>query len=319
MAQQIFNLADKHGIRDFFTENGYVVICDVLTPDECRQTYTEMGELMTELAPDFNLADQTTWDAAPVHQNYGILSDNPIFKPQFVRNRVNRNLLTAAGILYDLPTRELLTNHDRCCFYRPSVLPEHKHWQTKYTFPGLHLDFGKNMYYEQQKVRAKREQIEYANQRDFIGENNLYVRDDGLQLQGIINILNNSDEDGGFQCVPGFHLKFDEWCAKSTPDEEIGRYDFKSEYSNDMAYVSEPRKISLPRGAIILWDQRMAHGSVPNNSSRPRVCQFFKVYPRRIFSESRLKKRWALTTRCIPQNLMSEFGESELAVLGKPR
>jgi ectoine hydroxylase-related dioxygenase (phytanoyl-CoA dioxygenase family) len=316
---EIFDLEQHQEIKNYFAENGFVVIKDILTPEECRQTYREMGELMTEIEPGFNLDDIQTWNLAPVHQNYGILSDNPIFKPQFVRNRINHRLLTAASIIYDLPIPDLLVNHDRCCFYRPSVLEEQKHWQTKYTYPGLHLDFGKNMYSEQTIVKQKREQIGYSNPRDFIGENNMYVRDDGLQIQGIINILNNSDEDGGFQCVPGFHLKFDEWCARSVPDTEIGRYDFKSEYQNDMAYVSSPIKISLPRGAIILWNQRMAHGSVPNNSSRPRVCQFFKVYPRQVFSSARLAKRWTLTQKCIPVELLTKLSNLEQQVLGKPK
>lgn len=311
-----FELENHEDIKAFFAVNGFVIIKDILTPEECKQTYMEMGELMAELDPRFDLNDMNTWQYAPVHQNYGILSDNPIFKPQFIKNRVNQNLIKAASILYNLPETELLVNHDRCCFYRPTE-NNNMGWQTKYTYPGLHLDFGKNMYYEQAIVKQKREDIKYAEQRDFIGENNLYVRDDGLQLQGIINILNNGPNDGGFQCVPGFHLQFDKWCENSKPDMEIGRYDFNANYANDMQYVSTPTKISLPRGAIILWDQRMAHGSVPNNSSRPRVCQFFKVYPRHIFSEHRLKKRWALTLKCISKNIIDELTERELLNLGK--
>ncbi len=47
----------------------------------------------------------------------------------------------------------------------------------------------------------------------FIFENNqISVQmSGGMHLQGVLNILDNYEEDGGFQIVPGFVNHFDEW------------------------------------------------------------------------------------------------------------
>jgi len=31
-------------------------------------------------------------------------------------------------------------------------------------------------------------------------------------------------------------------------------------------------------GSIVIWDSRLPHGSMPNNSSRMRCCQFIKMF-----------------------------------------
>ena len=103
-------------------------------------------------------------------------------------------------------------------------------WKTDYTYPGVHLDFNPRVYHDTDRVRAAREALDYTDPQDWIAENNHCCAADGLQLQAVLNLDDNRAQDGGFHCVPGFHLRFDEWQAGLTSDDRSpgGLYRFSA-------------------------------------------------------------------------------------------
>ncbi|AYV81533.1 MAG: WD repeat protein [Harvfovirus sp.] len=299
---------EEEKLKEFFKKNGYVVVRDVLTEEECRATYDEMGAQMKRLNEKFDISDVATYGEAPVTSNYGLYTSTPIFSKQFMLNRQNPNVYRAFSLLYG--DENLIVNQDRCCFYRPTkgIPIDHQNvdkpeWKTAYSFPELHLDFHPSTYKDIDSITiSKRNSLKYIDLRDYITENNLYCSADQLQLQGVINILNNAEEDGGFQCVPGF--RFDEWYAgfRDKISGKVGSYHFSNLDKNDMKYVSEQLRITAARGSIIIWDQRMAHGSKPNNSSRARSCQFIKMFPKNTFSKTRLGFRQKSMKKILAEN-----------------
>ena len=48
---------------------------------------------------------------------------------------------------------------------------------------------------------------------DFVTEINAANRSTGPHVQGVLNLLDNRDADGGTQLVPGFNKTFDAWLA----------------------------------------------------------------------------------------------------------
>lgn len=44
--------------------------------------------------------------------------------------------------------------------------------------------------------------------------------------------------------------------------------------------LTSPFSLSSPQGSVLIWDQRVAHGTAPNQSSRCRMAQYLKAFPR---------------------------------------
>jgi hypothetical protein len=120
-------------------------------------------------------------------------------------------------------------------------------------------------------------------------------------LAAVINLLDNREIDGGFHCAPGFPSVFDDWRAehKWQNAKEVGSYNFNINDKNDMKYLGKfpSTRISAAAGTLIIWNQKMPHGSRPNESDRPRCAQFVKVFPRLLFTKSRLECRRKVLTR----------------------
>lgn len=320
----LFDISEEKEIKQFFDDNGYVAIRDVLTDEECKLTLDEMGSQMQELNTKFDIHNPSTYEEMPVINNFGLSTKRAVFSKQLLENRQNPKIYKAFQILYDFKDNDhILVNHDRYAFYRPTcdeygnvIKPE---WKTGYTYPGSHLDFHPASWLRGKDLIRKREMMDYRTIDDFIGENNLYTEQDGLQLQAVINLIDNVEEDGGFQCQPGFAKNYKAWLKEKnnfesdsasahgegeseksegksdigTSRNEIGIYHFSNSDKISMKYITNPTRIPVPKGAIIIWSQLTGHGSKCNASNRARAIQFIKAFPKRIFSKERLKKRSA--------------------------
>ncbi len=93
------------------------------------------------------------------------------------------------------------------------------------------------------------------------------------QKKGIINILDNTEEDGGFHVVPGFHHHLVEWAQQT---EQNLRHMYHRDQTFVPLPVDEPMQdlaihVTCRAGSLIIWDQRTAHGSRPNNRSHPAL------------------------------------------------
>ncbi len=89
-------------------------------------------------------------------------------------------------------------------------------------------------------------------------------------FKGIVNLVDNTSEDGGFQVVPGFSHHLVEW-AKETEKN------LRHMYHSDQTFLPLPKDepmqslavhVTCRAGSLIIWDQRTAHGSRPNKRSR---------------------------------------------------
>jgi hypothetical protein len=90
--------------------------------------------------------------------------------------------------------------------------------------------------------------------------------------QGILYLTDTPAEQGAFTCVPGFHNRIEAW-LDSLPAGTDPR-------SADLHALGS-RPVPGRAGDLIIWDQRLPHGSRPNRASRPRIVQYLNMYPAR--------------------------------------
>lgn len=296
-----FTIDQEKELKKFFDENGYVAIKEILTDDDCKNTLDDIDGQIKKIEPRFDIKDVSTYEFAPIFNNFGMYAKKPIITEQFCKNRQNAKIHRAFQILCG--EEQILVSVDRCAFYRPTAglmidnkAIDREDWKTNYVYPGLHLDFHPGSYSDCKNILEKRESLDYATTADFVTENNLYSKQDGIEIQCVINLIDNREDDGGFQCVPGFHKDYHLWVKdKNDFSNNYGEgvYHFSKSDKIDMKYVHSPKRVPVPKGTVIFWTQFMAHGTKPNNSSNPRCIQFMKGFGKKIVSKERLKKRSA--------------------------
>ena len=108
-------------------------------------------------------------------------------------------------------------------FYRPTKF--NPSWGTSYKYPNLHFDFDPGSYKDINRIMKRRKKKLMHTQ---------YCEADGNMYQGFINLIDNKEQDGGFICSPGSHIRFDKWyeeVKKKLPHEESGTNIFKIDFS----------------------------------------------------------------------------------------
>ncbi len=89
-------------------------------------------------------------------------------------------------------------------------------------------------------------------------------------VQGVLYLTDTAENQGGFQCVPGFHNRFQEW-VKTQPKDRNPRHP-------DMTGI-EVKSISGKAGDLVIWHRLLAHGNGHNRSDKPRMAQYISMSP----------------------------------------
>lgn len=89
-------------------------------------------------------------------------------------------------------------------------------------------------------------------------------------VQGLLYLTDTVAEQGAFTCVPGFHLRIENW-LKSLPEGVNPR-------EQNLAALGEV-PVAGKAGDLIIWHQALPHGSRPNRTARPRFVQYLAMRP----------------------------------------
>jgi len=100
-----------------------------------------------------------------------------------------------------------------------------------------------------------------------------------------LNLVDNKEEDGGFQCVAGFLHHFKDYFLSPSINPFYGRPSFSWPPHNIL--FDKGTRITMRPGSLIVWDQRLPHGSLPNRSENIRAAQFLKMFPSKTVSPKR--------------------------------
>ena len=91
-----------------------------------------------------------------------------------------------------------------------------------------------------------------------------------LKVQGVLCLSDTQADQGGFQCVPGFHRRLEEWALTQPADRPPSRPD-----TMDMDIVDVPASA----GDLIIWHSALPHGNSRNRTDQPRLCQYITMSP----------------------------------------
>ncbi len=92
----------------------------------------------------------------------------------------------------------------------------------------------------------------------------------GLKVQGVLYLTDTAEDQGTFQCVPGFHRHFEEWAKTQPKDRNPRRPDLDG---------LNVRKIPGRAGDLLIWHSLLPHGNSRNTSDRPRLAQYISMLP----------------------------------------
>ena len=91
-----------------------------------------------------------------------------------------------------------------------------------------------------------------------------------FRVQGVLYLEDTAEDQGTFQCVPGFHRVFEDWVRKQPVDRDPRRPDMEG---------LEAAKIPGKAGDLLVWHSLLPHGNSPNTSARPRLAQYITMSP----------------------------------------
>lgn len=278
-----FDVDESMEILEFFQEYGFVVIKNALTSNECCSTISEMFEHVKKSCPSFDPNDKNTWSEWK-SESFGMSGKEPIFTPQILSNRQNQNIYKAFNTI--LGTDKILCNHDRWAIYRPTLVCGEKFK----TPDNIHLDLNPWRFERNdESVWKIVDSLGYNEIRDFVVENTHVTKSTrGPQLQGIINLHDNDEYDGGLVLIPGFHNLFSAWVnTLGTMTDPECRYKFQVNHP----FQKFAQRITCREGSLVIWDQRCIHGTRGNISETPRFVQFIKMFSNENIHKKRLNSR----------------------------
>ena len=98
----------------------------------------------------------------------------------------------------------------------------------------------------------------------------LLNREHVRNIQGVLSLNDNDKDMGGLQIVPDLFKQLDNW-LQSQPINRSRIIKEKLEF--------EVINLESKAGDLIIWDSRMAHGTSPNRSKKPRFAQYISMCP----------------------------------------
>ena len=89
-------------------------------------------------------------------------------------------------------------------------------------------------------------------------------------VQGVLYLTDTAENQGGFQCVPGFNNTFEEW-VKTQPED-------RNPHQPDLSDL-QVKSIAGNAGDLLIWHRLLAHGNGHNTSDKPRLAQYITMSP----------------------------------------
>ena len=134
-----------------------------------------------------------------------------------------------------------------------------------------------------------------------------------LRVQGVLCLTDTSEDQGGFQCVPGFHRQLEEWAETQPTDRDPNRPDLTG-------LTIKP--IAAKAGDLIIWHVALLHGNGRNMTDRPRLAQYITMVPAEEDNEElrqiRIERWRGHSTPGDPRRLEEKYDRApELTDLGK--
>jgi hypothetical protein len=261
-------------MMDELTTNGYTVIPNVLTSDECDSVWSNMWNWLEALPNGIKRYQPGTWgsDQWPI-SSHGVIKNYGIGQADWVWEvRLNERVKSVFKTLYG--TDNLLTSFDGACIMRP---PELVKCSTDNNSSWFHTDQG--------PVTSLRD-----------GED---LREERKMVQGFVSITDAAEDDGCLKVMHGSHLLHSEFWDTKPRSEWVKKDWYKlTDIEQDWFASRNCRvvRVAAPRGSIVLWDSRLMHcNAYPRknreNPGRWRVVVYTCMEPAARASSAKIEAR----------------------------
>lgn len=87
-------------------------------------------------------------------------------------------------------------------------------------------------------------------------------------VQGVLCLSDTDADQGGFQCVPGFHKQLESWAETQPADRPAMHPDTTG---------LQIKHVAAGAGDLIIWHRALPHGNSRNHTDRPRLCQYITM------------------------------------------
>jgi hypothetical protein len=93
-----------------------------------------------------------------------------------------------------------------------------------------------------------------------------------IGVQGVLSLVDQDEEVGGFQCIPELFYNFDEWVKTQPADRDPMHPDWAG---------FKITNIDMKAGDLLIFNSLLAHGVRPNYSpnNRVRMAQYISMFP----------------------------------------
>ncbi len=236
----------------FWEENGYVVVKNAVPPENLNAMVQAIWDFL-----EVDGTDPENWyHHAPRSRNdendqspISLAGMVEMYQHQAIWD--NRQFPRVYGAFRDIWDREdLWVTLDRANM-KPPVRPQNPEWD----HPGMiHWD-----------LDTSKDPIPFG-------------------VQGVLYLADTAEDQGGFQCVPGFHSLYPEW-VKTQPEDRDPRHP-------DLAGL-HVKAIPGEAGDLLIWHRLLAHGNGHNHSALPRLAQYISMAPARQEDEETREARVA--------------------------
>ncbi len=104
-----------------------------------------------------------------------------------------------------------------------------------------------------------------------------------VNVQGVLALNDQTEDMGGFQCVPDLYRTFRRWVRTQPSDRDPWMPDVTG---------FEVVKVEVRAGDLLIWDSLLAHGIRPNRSAKARLAQYISMTPAR--EEDDALRQWRI-------------------------
>ena len=269
------NIQKPEEIKRLIAENGFVIVKDVLTQEECKMMIDGMWSSFEQITADMeipiNRNREETWKSFKeleatrhIYNQYGISHAEFLWQI-----RQNENILAIFSLLYHCKPTDLLVSFDGISIQTP---PEQSRsgW------------FRKVWYHVDSSFNQKNKDIQ--------------------SYQSWVTGLDVLPGDFTTGFFVGSHKSFEEFGKRFTIEKKENFYKLQTQEELDF-YESkfEPLRISCKRGSLVVWDSRLLHtGMEPmkgRNYENSRMICFLSYSPLSECPMSELKKKQILRKR----------------------
>jgi ectoine hydroxylase-related dioxygenase (phytanoyl-CoA dioxygenase family) len=217
--------------RDFWEENGYVIVHDAVPQENLEAVIDTIWDFL-----EMDRSDPSTWYREPDRLN-------------------GMSELNKSGMV---------------------ELYHHQTFWNNRQYPGVHAAFADILGTEKLWVTIDRVNLNRPARPgwDFQGfihwDIDTSLRPLEARVQGVLSLNDTSAEQGGFQCVPGFPRRFEQWVGTQPAGRDPWRPDLTG---------LEIRRVETRAGDLLIWNSLTPHGVARNSSTRPRLAQYITMFP----------------------------------------